>query len=112
MTMPTGAPPTSISFEPGVRAATESSQISRVVALLTPLFAIAAGTLAGWVAKRTGAVLDQTAIAAFMVAVATSVVAAGWKWLHGWQLHEQLVAHRLDVPVKAGPDAPLPPGQP
>jgi hypothetical protein len=27
-------------------------------------------------------------------------VAAAWKWLHGWQQHELLVAQRLAAPIK------------
>ena len=74
---------------------TEASLIGRFVAILTPVFAIAAGWIAGLVAQAVpGAHLDQDQIVTFM--------AAGWKWLHGWQQHEALVARGLDVPVKQG----------
>ena len=83
---------------------TEASLIGRFVAILTPLFAVFAGWIAGVVAQWVpGANLDQNQIVAFMTAAAASVIAAGWKWLHGWQQHEALVANGLDVPVKAGP---------
>jgi hypothetical protein len=88
--------------------ATEASLLPRFVALLTPIFAIAAGWLAGVVAQYTGAKLDKAQVTAFMVAVATSALASGWKWMQGWQQHEQLVAQGLDVPRKAGPNAPAP----
>ncbi len=87
-------------------APTEASLISRFVAILTPVFAIAAGWFAGVIAQAVpGAHLDQTQIVAFMTAAAVSAITAGWKWLQGWQQHEALVAQGLDVPVKAGPSA-------
>jgi len=87
-------------------APTEASLISRFVAILTPVFAVAAGWSAGVIAQAVpGAHLDQNQIVAFMTAAAVSAIAAGWKWLQGWQQHEALVAQGLDVPVKAGPPA-------
>ena len=85
-------------------APTEASLIGRFVAILTPIFAVAAGWLAGIIAQAVpGAHLDQNQIVAFMTAAAVSAITAGWKWLQGWQQHEALVAQGLDVPVKAGP---------
>ena len=87
-------------------APTEASLISRFVAILTPVFAVVAGWFAGVIAQAVpGAHLDQNQIVAFMTAAAVSAIAAGWKWLQGWQQHEALVAQGLDVPVKAGPPA-------
>src|ERR1700751_5537572 len=72
---------------------TEYSLIGRFVAILTPVFAIAAGWIAGVVAKAVpGAHLNQSEIVSFMVAASVSAIAAGWKWLQGWQQHEQQVA--------------------
>ena len=80
--------------------------IPRFVALLTPVFAVAAGWLAGVIAQAVpGAHLNQGQIVAFMTAAAVSAITAGWKWLQGWQQHEARVAQGLDVPVKAGPPA-------
>jgi hypothetical protein len=85
-------------------APTEASLIGRFVAILTPVFAVAAGWFAGIIAQAVpGAHLDQNQIVAFMTAAAVSAITAGWKWLQGWQQHEALVAQGLDVPVKAGP---------
>jgi hypothetical protein len=85
---------------------TEASLIGRFVAILTPVFALAAGWLAGIIAQAVpGAHLDKNQIVAFMTAAAVSAITAGWKWLQGWQQHEALVAHGLDAPVKAGPSA-------
>jgi len=86
---------------------TETSLISRFVAILTPVFAIAAGWVAGEVAQAVpGAHLNQDQIVAFMGVAATAVIAAGWKWLHGWQQHEQRVAQGIANPVKPGPAIP------
>jgi hypothetical protein len=83
--------------------------IGRFVAILTPVFAIAAGWFAGLVAQAVpGAHLDQTQIVAFMTAAAVSALTAGWKWLQGWQQHEALVAEGKDIPVKPGPAAAAP----
>jgi hypothetical protein len=81
----------------------EDSKIGQFVAILTPIFAAGAGLIVGWVAKQLpGVQLDQTQITAFMVTIATSALASGWKWLTGWQQHERLVAQGLAVPRKAG----------
>jgi hypothetical protein len=88
----------------GVGTPTEASPISRFVALLTPFFAILTGTIAGYIAKHIpGVTLDQPQIVAFMIAASTSALTAAWKWLQGWQQHEQLVAYGKTQPVKAGP---------
>lgn len=87
-------------------APTEASMIGRLVAIFTPVFAIAAGWFAGLIAQAVpGAHLDQNQIVAFMTAAAVSAITAGWKWLQGWQQHEARVAQGADVPVKAGPPA-------
>jgi hypothetical protein len=67
--------------------------IARGVTLLTPVFAVAAGWLAGVVAKAVpGAHLDKNQVVTFMVAAATAALTAAWKWMQGWQQHERLVA--------------------
>jgi hypothetical protein len=71
----------------------------RFVALLTPVFAVAAAWVAGAVAQVVpGAHLDQNQLVVFMVTAATAVLAAGLKWLHGWQQHERLVAEGKHQP--------------
>jgi hypothetical protein len=78
----------------------EGSLIGRFVALLTPVLAILAGLLADWVARLIpGAHLDTTQVTTFMVTAATAVAGADWKWLQGWQQHEQLVANGNATPV-------------
>lgn len=91
---------------------TETSWLGRIVSILTPFAAIAAGWLAPWVAKHAGVQLDQAQITAFIVAAALSALGAAWKWLTGWQQHERLVAQGLAVPVgkqKQQKRAPVPP---
>ena len=91
-------------------APSEASLIGRFVAILTPVFAVAAGWFAGLIAQVVpGAHLDQNQIVAFMTAASVSAIAAGWKWLQGWQQHEALVAQGKDVPRKPGPPAAVPP---
>lgn len=80
----------------------EGSLLGRFVAIITPFFALFAGWLAGVVAKAVpGVTLDRGQIVAFMVAIATTVLTAGWKWLQGWQQHEQNVADGKSPPIKA-----------
>ncbi len=82
--------------------AAEGSIIGRIVAIITPFFALAAGWLAGVVAKAVpGVNLDKGQIVAFMVAVSTAALTSGWKWLQGWQQHEQNVAAGISPAVKA-----------
>ena len=101
---PAPAPPaTPAAFDPATTPS-ETSMIGRFVAIFTPVFAIAAGWFAGLIAQAVpGAHLNQTQIVAFMTAAAASALAAGWKWLQGWQQHEALVAEGKDVPRKPGP---------
>lgn len=86
---------------PSPAATTEGSLIGRFVAIITPFFALAAGWLAGVVAKAVpGVTLDKGQIVAFMVAVVTAVLTSGWKWLQGWQQHEKNVADGKSAAVK------------
>jgi hypothetical protein len=98
-----GSPPSTNSATASPPAQTEASQIGRLVAIFTPVFAVVAGWFAGVVAQAVpGAHLDKNQIVAFMTASAVSAITAGWKWLQGWQQHEALVAQGLDVPRKPG----------
>ena len=74
------------------------------MAIITPFFALFSGWLAGVVAKAVpGANLDKGQIVAFMVAVSTAALTSGWKWLQGWQQHEQNVAAGNSPPLKNPP---------
>jgi hypothetical protein len=77
----------------------ETSLIGRGVALLTPLFALLAGGIAGEASHLVpGLKLDKSQLVAFMVVVATSALTSAWKWLDGWQQHELLVAQKVVAP--------------
>lgn len=77
----------------------ETSLLGRFVALLTPIFAVAAAWVAGAVARAVpGAHLDQNQLVAFMATAAAAALAAALKWLHGWQQHERLVAEGMEQP--------------
>lgn len=79
----------------------EGAVTNRVVLLATPFVALAAAWVAGVVARHVpGVTLDQTQVVSFMIAIVGVCVAAAWKWLHGWQQHELLVAQRLAAPIK------------
>jgi len=89
-------------------AKTEGSLIGRFVALLSPVFAIAAGWLAGVVASKVpGVQLNSAQIASFMAVASTSALTATWKWLQGWQQHVQLVSQGTVAPRKQA-SAPAP----
>jgi hypothetical protein len=80
---------------------TEGSLRGSFVAILTPIFALAAGWVAGLVAEIIpGVDLDRGQIVAFMIAATTAVLGVGWKWLQGWQQHEQLVATTEAKPIR------------
>jgi hypothetical protein len=103
---PTPATPTPVDGSGAAPAGNqvETSLIPRFVALATPLFAIVAGWIAGWAAHALpGLQLDQTQIVTFMTAAAVAALSAAWKWLHGWQQHERLVAEGRDKPVRPAP---------
>lgn len=82
----------------------EGSLIGRFVAILTPIFVVLASGIAGWVAKKIpGVHLDAGQIVAFMVAVATAVLTAAFKYLSGWQQHEQNVADGKSPAIRHAP---------
>lgn len=88
---------------------TEGSIIGRFVAIITPILAVAASAIAGWVAHIfPGVKLDKGEIVAFMIAVVTAALTAGWKYLDGMQKHEQRVSEGTAAPIRLA-KAPLPP---
>jgi hypothetical protein len=92
--------------QPSPTPAAEGSFLGRFVAIITPFFALFAGWLAGVVAKAVpGVTLDKGQIVAFMIAVTTTALTAGWKWLQGWQQHEQNVADGKSPPRRNAPTA-------
>jgi hypothetical protein len=82
----------------------EAALIGRFVTVVTPFFTLFAGWLAGLVAHAIpGLNLDRGQVVAFMVTASTATLTAAWKWLEGWQQHEQNVAEGKVAPL-ATPD--------
>jgi hypothetical protein len=61
---------------------------NRMVALLTPVLAVAAGTAATWLAEA-GLDVSATELQAIFVAVLAAVLAPAAQWLHGAQKFER-----------------------
>ena len=60
---------------------------NRIVAALTPLFAVAAGGAASWLAEK-GLDVSEDNLQAIFIAGAVTVLAPALHWLHGWQKWE------------------------
>ena len=67
---------------------------NRIVALLTPVIAIAAGAAATWLADNVGIDIDQGQLQAVFIAGLLAVLAPAAQWLHGFQKYE---AHQQDL---------------
>jgi hypothetical protein len=62
---------------------------NRIVALITPACALAAGWAASWLAENVpGLDIAQENLQAVFIAGALAVVAPALQWLHGWQKWE------------------------
>ena len=63
---------------------------NRIVALLTPVFALAAGWSATWLADNVpGMTVSADQLQAVFIAGALAVLAPAAQWLHGWQKYEE-----------------------
>jgi hypothetical protein len=63
---------------------------NRIVALVTPVCALAAGWAATWLADNVpGMNLTKENLQAVFIAGAVAVLAPAAQWLHGWQKWEQ-----------------------
>src|SRR3954470_23734705 len=67
---------------------------NRIVALLTPVIAIAAGATASWLADNVGIGVSQGELQAVFVAGLLAVLAPAAQWLHGFQKYER---HQQDL---------------
>lgn len=68
---------------------------NRIVALVTPVAALAAGACATWLAQHfPGIDINQGSLQSIFVAGAVVALAPAAQWLHGWQKHE---AREADV---------------
>lgn len=82
---------------------------NRIVALITPVCALAAGWAASWLAENVpGFNVSADSLQAVFVAGALSVLAPALHWLHGWQKFEarQSEAERLALLSDASATAP------
>jgi hypothetical protein len=78
---------------------------NRIVALITPVCALAAGWAASWLAENVpGLNVSADSLQAVFIAGALSVLAPALHWLHGWQKYEarQSEAERLASVADAG----------
>lgn len=75
---------------------------NRIVTVLTPVFAGLAGSLSVWMAENLPGApqVGEEGLTAIFVAGATSATAAAWKWLQGWQRHEERLS--FDTPMGDG----------
>src|SRR4051812_19997196 len=67
---------------------------NRIVALLTPVIAIAAGAAASWLADNVGIDVSQGELQTVFVAGLLAVLAPAAQWLHGFQKYER---HQQDL---------------
>jgi hypothetical protein len=77
---------------------------NRIVALLTPVCALAAGWVASWIAQNfPGANISKESLQAVFIGGMAAVIAPAWQWLHGWQKFEarQADAEQLALAVDA-----------
>jgi hypothetical protein len=62
---------------------------NRIVALLTPVCALAAGWVASWIAQNfPSANISKESLQAVFIGGMAAVIAPAWQWLHGWQKYE------------------------
>jgi hypothetical protein len=69
---------------------------NRIVAMLTPVFALAAGACATWLADHfPGINVSADALEEIFIAGAVAVIAPALQWLYGWQQHEKREAEAM-----------------
>ena len=62
---------------------------NRIVALLTPVCALAAGWVASWIAQNfPDANISKESLQAVFIGGMAAVVVPAWQWLNGWQKYE------------------------
>jgi hypothetical protein len=71
---------------------------NRMVALLTPVVALAAGGAATWLADNLGIQVDATELQAIFVAAIVAVLAPAAQWLYGSQKFER---HQSELELAA-----------
>ena len=71
---------------------------NRIVALFTPVIAVAAGGAAAWLADNVGLDVSSGELQAVFIAGLAAVLAPAAQWLHGFQKFE---AHQQDLDHEA-----------
>jgi hypothetical protein len=75
---------------------------NRIVAILTPVFALAAGACATWLAEHFPALdVPASALEEIFIAGALAVLAPALQWLYGWQKFEAREAEAQAAAEKA-----------
>lgn len=75
---------------------------NRLVALLSPLFALAAGACSVWLAEHfPGLSISSDALEEIFIAGALAALAPAMQWLYGWQKYEQREAEAQLAAEKA-----------
>ena len=74
---------------------------NRMVALVTPVAALAAGGVATWLAKNLGVNVEADEVQAIMVAALIAVLAPAAQWLHGSQKFERHQAELETLALQA-----------
>jgi hypothetical protein len=74
---------------------------NRMVALLTPVVALAAGGAATWLADNLGIQVEATELQAIFVAAIVAVLAPAAQWLYGSQRFERHQAELEQLALKA-----------
>jgi hypothetical protein len=65
-------------------------QPNRIVALITPFCALAAGWVASWIAQNfPNADISKESLQAVFIGGMLAVIAPAAQWLHGWQKYEE-----------------------
>lgn len=78
----------------------ERFPVNRVVAILTPLLVTAAGAVSVWLTQNVEFIskyVDQKDVEGIFIAGAAAALAAAYKWLDGWQKHEERVSFEADA---------------
>jgi hypothetical protein len=76
--------------------------LNRIVALVTPIAALAAGACATWLTQHfPGIEIKESDLQSVFIAGAVVVLAPAAQWLHGWQKHEARQAD-TDNAIKLG----------
>lgn len=78
---------------------------NRMVALLTPVVALAAGGAATWLADNLGIQVEASELQAIFVAAIVAVLAPAAQWLYGSQKYERHQAELEQLALKADTEA-------